>query len=76
VASFITQPTRGFIGAQMEVTGSTLREPIGRQPAKDPTETAAPRAWSPTSTACRSKMLGFRIAFDDGCPQYLSGENE
>jgi hypothetical protein len=58
------------------MTGSAGSNPWEREPAKDPNETAVPRAWSPTATACQLKILGFRIAFDDGGPQYLSGENE
>ena len=43
---------------------------------KDATQTVGAADLEPTSTVCQSEMLSFRIAFDDGSPQYLSGESE
>jgi hypothetical protein len=58
----------------MEVTGRTLREPIGTAGRKDSTERR--RHGPGARRQPPSETRGFRIAFDNRCPQYLSEENE
>jgi hypothetical protein len=59
----------------MEVTIPTRTEPMKTAGKKRHRESGATDL-SPTSTGRQPEMLSCRIAFDDGSPQYLSGEDE